>query len=523
MPGRNTKTGVTSGEAVPGTENSRQSSAGAGWHCAQPGSYKQLLTRKDLPFSWLSPVPLWQSRNDRLARWFGDPTDDRRRAWMEGRGEGNPDLALEYPGSESSFLVMGDTGEGDASQYAVVPPLRRHAGGTSFLFICSDVIYPAGGINAYEEKFARPYREYDGAIHGVPGNHDWYDDCTGFMYWFCGAEAAPRWQRDGRSLRRLVRRLLWRRPPRSRRKPVEGARAMRALPGQQARQPAPYLVIDAGPVRLIGIDTGIRGDIDREQGEWLRRVSRNSPKPKILLTGKPIYVDGEHHPGPIEGGGTVDEIVVAPEHNYIAAIGGDIHNYQRYPVTLKDGRTLLYLVSGGGGAFMHETHTIPNLDTAGLAGVSELEFRCYPMRGDSLSRFSQLYAHKLRWLGPLGGALFIPPDEAAAIVGEQLGITPVRPSARGVEVSNRARRAARILFTLPTHGRRGLHVPFSEWLDWNEPPLFKSFLRIDATSSELRIRCYGATGCGEQEQEPPVEDDLRSSLEADGSWQWIPA
>ena len=138
----------------------------------------------------------------------------------------------------------------------------------------------------------------------------------------------------------------------------------------------------------MGIDTGIMGDIDREQGEWLRRVSKDSPRPKILLTGKPIYVDGQHHPGPIEGGGTVDEIVTAPEHNYLAAIGGDIHNYQRYPVKLPDGRTLLYLVNGGG-APSCTRHTIPNIDSSGLKGVTEAEFRCYPLRGDSLSRFSQ--------------------------------------------------------------------------------------------------------------------------------------
>ena len=494
--------------------------AGAGWQCTA-GSFEQLLTKRDRPFSWLSPVPLWQSRNDRLARWFGDPTNVHRRAWMESRGEGNPDLVVDYSDRESiSFLVAGDTGEGDASQYAVVPPLLTQAANTAFLFVCSDVIYPAGGIGAYEEKFFRPYRDYPAPIYAVPGNHDWYDDCTGFMYWFCGVETPPRWGRQKFSLKSLARDLLWRRPPRLREGAAQEMRAMRTLPSQRANQPAPYFVIDAGPLRLVAIDTGIMGEIDREQGEWLRRVSLGSPKPKILLTGKPIHVDGEYHHGPIEGGGTVDAIVTAPEHNYIAAIGGDIHNYQRYPVTLADGRTLLYLVSGGGGAFMHETHTIPNLDNTELPGVTEAEFRCYPLRGDSLSRFSQLYARKLRWLGPLGGALFIPPDEAAAIVGERLGIPPRREGARQVEVSARARRAARILFRLPTRKQRGLHLPFSEWLDWNQPPFFKSFLRIDANPKSVRIRCFAASGCREQERDPPIEDELHAATAGDGRWHW---
>ena len=46
----------------------------------------------------------------------------------------------------------------------------------------------------------------------------------------------------------------------------------------------------------------------------------------------------------IEGGGTVDEIVRDPEHSYVAAIGGDIHNYQRYPVRLEDGCKIEYVV-----------------------------------------------------------------------------------------------------------------------------------------------------------------------------------
>lgn len=510
------KGGTNRGGPAP---SSRESVNAAGWECGQPGQYLELMPKRVRAFHWLSPAPLWQSRNDKLARWFGDPTDEHRRAWMKGRTAENPDLVVDHPtGNSSSFLLLGDTGEGDASQYVVVPPLLSQGKETDFAFICSDVIYPAGGINAYQEKFFRAYRDYEGPIYAVPGNHDWYDDCTGFMYWFCGAERRPKWRRSGFSPKVLMRGLLWRRPVRRRRKRVEESRAMRALPSQQSTQPGPYLVIDAGPLRLVGIDTGIKGDIDRDQGEWLRRVSSNSLKPKILLTGKPIYVDGEHHPGTIEGSGTIDEVVRAPEHNYIAAIGGDIHNYQRYPVHLPDGRTLLYLVSGGGGAFMHETHTIDNLDTLGLPGVREAEFRCYPLRGDSLSRFSQLWSRK--WLGRLRGARPIEPDVASAILGERLKLTPTRTSAQQVPVSDADRKAADAMFRLPARKRGALHLPFSEFLDWNQPPMFKSFLRVDADEREVRVRCFGATGCGEQEDNPPVEDEMRASVDGEGRWAW---
>jgi hypothetical protein len=396
--------------------------------------------------------------------------------------------------------------------------LVSRARGTAFLFLCSDVIYPAGGIGSYLAKFFEPYEDYAGPIYAVPGNHDWYDDGTGFMYWFCRARTRPERPRQKLFSGPWLRDLVRHRAPKA--GDAKDPEAMR--PGAaQARQPASYFAIDAGPLRLVGIDTGISGGIDHDQARWLRRVSRESSKPKILLTGKPLYVDGEQHRGEIEGEKNhfVNDVVTDPANNYIAAIGGDIHNYQRYPVHLKDGRTILYLVSGGGGAFMHETHTIPNLDKLTLP-VTEEEFRCYPLRGDSLSRFSQLYARKLRWvLGPLWRRLYLRPEKAAAIMSERLGIPPTRDD-HPVEVTGRDRFAARVIFRLRHRGQKGLHVPFAEWLDWNKPPMFKSFLQIDAGANEVRIRCFAATGCDCQEDDPPVEDEVRARRRVDNSWEW---
>ncbi len=150
-------------------------------------------------------------------------------------------------------------------------------------------------------------------------------------------------------------------------------------------QPGPYWAIDAGPVRIVGIDTGLLGTLDAEQGAWLREVSRD-PRPKILVTGSPLYVDGARHPCPIEDGGTVDDIVRDPAHRYVAAIGGDIHNYQRYPVRLDDGRTLQYVVAGGGGAFTHATHTIPGWTSPGSPRRTSAAIRCAATLSPSTAR-----------------------------------------------------------------------------------------------------------------------------------------
>jgi hypothetical protein len=407
--------------------------------------------------------------------------------------------------------------------------MRRQLEDSEFLWICSDVIYPAGGIDDYLVKFCRPFREIRGRIYAVPGNHDWYDDLTGFMYWFCGRADAPPWPRPPLFSTEFLRGLIWRRAPKVDMAKLDEALSTRPRPADQdVPQPGPYFALDAGPVLLVGIDVGIEGRIDRDQGAWLRRVSE-SEKPKILLSGKPLYVNGTVQSLPIEpnpdgsGGGTVAEIVTDPKHNYLAVLGGDTHNYQRYPVPIGDGRTLMCVVSGGGGAFLHDTHTIPHLDAVEGMPVAERDFRCYPLRGDSLARFGSLYARKL--LGPLHRLLGLDPDVAAKLMAERLeaetgaAVRPVRESARSARPLVRDRLAARLAFAIHHRAGDASHVPFAEWLDSNEPPLFKNFLRLDAGADELRIRCFAVTGCAGDEEDPAIEDELVARRVGD-AWEW---
>jgi hypothetical protein len=503
------------GAAVPPTSplSSRDSATGAGWQCEQPGTFSELLPGQARNLSWLNPAVLWRSRNDVLARWFGDPTDDERRRWVGHQlGTGvSPDFTIERDDPESfSFMLLGDTGEGDAPQYAVVPGFLKMSEGTRFAIISSDVIYPTGSVNEYDTKFFRPYQDYDAPIYAVPGNHVWYDGLGGFMRVFCGAPELPPESAPKPLSRAWWRRLLWKSPDLPDAARLAAAESLRSRPSQQARQPGPYWVIDAGPIRIVGIDTGILGDIDADQGAWLRRVSAG-PKPKILVTGKPIYVDGAYHPGPIEGGGTVDDIVRDPACNYVAAIGGDIHNYQHYPVEVGD-RTIEYIVSGGGGAFMHATHTIPRVN---VGGVDEDKFKCYPLRGDCLAFYSRLYGRRLR----MRGLFELTSEQAAAVIGKRLGVTPERET--NAPVTWRTRLVASLLgvpgtphrgswFRLPVRKvyQRFLSPASASYV----PPLFKSFLRLDVTPETLRVRCFAATGCREHEIAPPIEDEVTISL-----------
>ncbi|MEU8141997.1 metallophosphoesterase [Nonomuraea sp. NPDC048901] len=482
--------------------SSRVSEEGAGWACQRIGTFNDLRP-DNKGFTWLSPRTLWHSRNQIVAGLFGDPSGKVRRRWIaeqEARGA-DPDFRVKPEVGESfSFLLLGDTGEGDASQYAVVPGLLKVGEGTSFAVIASDVLYPAGSGNEYENKFFRPYKDYDAPIYAIPGNHDWYDGLGGFMRVFCDAPALPPKRDAG------LRGLLWRRSETIDERLLAEARAFRDRPAQRAAQPGPYWAIETPSLLIVGVDTGIQGEIDAQQTEWLRRTSLD-PRPKILVTGKPIYTRNDYKPSPLEGGGTIDDIIRAPEHRYVAAIGGDVHNYQRYPVRVGD-RVIQYIVSGGGGAFMHATHTTRRVD---VAGVHEDDFKCYPLRGDSLSFYSQLYAKRLRmkWI-------YLTPAEAACIMADQIKNTPVRPVAGPIKITRRMRWAARLLGAWPMPFRLPVGTVFHRYLselsDWDTPPFFKQFLHLSVTPELLSVRCFAATGCLPQEVDPPMEDEVHISL-----------
>jgi hypothetical protein len=164
---------------------------------------------------------------------------------------------------------------------------------------------------------------------------------------------------------------------------------------------------------------------------------------------------------------------------------------------------------------MHATHTIPRV---AVGGVVEDEFRCYPMRGDSLAFYSRLYGHRLH----LRKLFEITPEQAAAVIARRLGVDPVRPTDAAVTLRTRFVATA-LGVARSAHHKAWLRLPvrktytkvLSPGSATYRPPFFKSFLRLDVTPDGLRVRCYAATGMREQEIDPPVEDDFTIALPQD--------
>jgi hypothetical protein len=478
-------------------------------------------------FSWLSPRTLWHSRNNVLASLSGDPTESARAAWVHGQKhpEDNDFVIVRDDLGEFSFMVIGDTGEGDRSQYSVVPAFLTAGEATEFAVVASDVVYPAGDVNEYVDKFFVPYSDYPRPVYAVPGNHDWLDGLVGFMRHFCGA-APPtqkfrpprraKWSRLGH----LLHLIFWRRPRVLEAETLQAAEELRGeAQSSGPAQPNMYFCIDTPDLRVIAIDVGILGRLDYEQGEWLRRVSAG-PKPKLLISGKPFYSGANMSPrrilGPSGGNdhaGLIWSIVRDPANNFVATISGDVHHYERHSVRVGGGRRIECVISGGGGAFMTSTHQLPRVERP---DVDESTWVVFPTRADSLRAYSIILQRKLHRLAfwhaarPIRG---IPADEATAIVAKRHGLDLAAELARGegagapesIKVSRRSHLLATIIYPL-----RGWFSAekISEALDWDDPPFFKNFMRVDVSGGRVKLTTFGVTGLQRDVSDPAVIDQV---------------
>jgi len=337
-----------------------------------------------MPFSWGNPVNWILSRRHLTAKII-DTTDRKRKKWVavQTANSGSQDFELKRPDipADFSFLVLGDTGEGDSSQMVLVDRILKEGEGTSFAVIAGDVIYPSGRSADYRAKFYIPYRHYPQDIYAAPGNHDWYDELVGFMVHFCGnLYHFNDTQREKTTV-----------------DPVK-LEHLQTIRKNRYRQPNMYFYIDTSQVRIVSIDVGINGHIDDEQLQWLERVSAAN-KPKILISGKPVYADGKLDRNLTN----VNDVL--NKTGYLLAIGGDTHNFQRYRFTFDQGGKSVvryHIVNGGGGAYLSKTHDIPlasDMKFVPKLATEPDDFACFPSRDQSRTFFSHnlLLEHAPAW------------------------------------------------------------------------------------------------------------------------------
>ena len=274
--------------------SSRTSREAAGWGCTDwadptpeydPERARPGVGRKQ--FSWVSSRPLWESRNDKIARWFGDPTDAERKRWVQaqrrlGRRPEHPDHALrrratkrcrswfsEIPARATtpSTRCCGRSEEGSQE------PTSPTSSATSFTRPATSRITTTSSTTHIRDCRARSTR--------FPGNHDWYDGLHGFMTLLCGADPdlRPPVHASEESLEARVPRSHLAGADEALQEEIEGCSST----GPRPPASGPLLRNRAEGARPRRHRHGHPSGIDAEQGEWFgrcpssRRTRSSSP------------------------------------------------------------------------------------------------------------------------------------------------------------------------------------------------------------------------------------------------------
>ena len=214
----------------------------------------------------------------------------------------------------------------------------------NILIMGGDQVYPTPELEEYENRLRGPYKaafpwqEEDNnrpSLFALPGNHDWYDGLTNFLRLFCQGRSLGNWHSKQR-------------------------RSYFAL-----RLPHNYW--------LLGIDIQLNADIDYPQLCYFRDIVNDhieSGAKIILCTAEPSWVyqsldkkNNSHER--IEF--FIEKILYEKKDDpkekkkdiqIVTILTGDLHHYSRYEERDKGGITRQLITAGGGGAFMHPTHTL---------------------------------------------------------------------------------------------------------------------------------------------------------------------
>jgi uncharacterized membrane protein HdeD (DUF308 family) len=294
--------------------------------------------------------------------WAESRTDEWREAMVRavaGPGAPNfssasgPTFAVEPPvaGSEDfSFLVIGDPGEGDASQqvlrdqviFAAAQPLVK------FLVISSDVIYPTGAMKDYEAKFWLQMKGVSKPVYAIPGNHDWYDALEAFLATFLQADAArasmrARAEADLRLTSTTDTRIE---------QLIRDAETLRREYGVPTGfQRGPFFEVQTDRFALLAIDTGIVKRIDPAQWAWLESaLERSRGKFTMAVLGHPFYAGGHDMAADHHDFARIKHLLI--ERGVRICMAGDTHDLEYYAEPRADAPAIHHFVNGGGGAYL---------------------------------------------------------------------------------------------------------------------------------------------------------------------------
>jgi hypothetical protein len=313
----------------------------------------------------------------------------------------NKQLVYDYSRTESADFwldYVADTGDGFAPTYAVACLLARPeialASGKGgelrlprgrLLVMGGDEVYPTPTPDGYEERLVGPYatalprdrgaRDEDCPhLFAIPGNHDWYDGLGAFMNLFGSGQRIGNW----------------------------------VTPQERS-----YFALKL-PYRtwLVAVDIQLSSDIDNAQIEAFSCLEGLEEGDRVILcTAEP---DWQYRASTVNGAGAappkLDRLRRKLEErgaSIVLQLAGDMHHYRRQSDEANETHCV---TAGGGGAFLHPTHTnIPGeVELLGrrYTCVEETEF---PARARSmkLSWHNWLFPLKNRWFGVTTAIVYV--------------------------------------------------------------------------------------------------------------------
>ena len=203
------------------------------------------------------------------------------------------------------------------------------------LVMGGDQVYPFASAEEYKKRLVRPYQaalpctpeDEHPTLFAIPGNHDWYDGLRGFMRRFCQG--------------------AW-------------------LGGWETKQTRPYWSIQLPHGWwLWGVDTQLVDYIDHAQIEFFKKTAEKVQAGDriILCVAEPSWIfaatgdTGLHRNLAF----LENEIIAEREAHLVATLSGDLHHFAHYEANdSKDGLPRHKITCGGGGAFTHGTHQLPD-------------------------------------------------------------------------------------------------------------------------------------------------------------------
>jgi 3',5'-cyclic AMP phosphodiesterase CpdA len=274
--------------------------------------------------------------------------------------------------------VIGDPGEGDASQHILRDQIMRAGAGVDvrFMVISSDVVYPTGSMKNYEANFWLPFKGFTKPVYAIPGNHDWYDALEGFAATFFAPEAASaamraRVESDHRLTSTTDSRIAW--------LVGEAARLRREYGVPTGFQQAPYFQIQTERFALLAVDTGVLRGVDPDQIAWLRAgLEQARGKFTMIVLGHPLYAGGQYQAGDDAAFAAIHRLL--REYGVAVVMAGDTHDLEHYVERYRRGdreAVMHHVVNGGGGAYLSSGTA---LAWPANPGVPEWAF--YPSRAD---------------------------------------------------------------------------------------------------------------------------------------------